>query len=89
MSFVVSEISPGPSTKGTRHGLDEEDVENRILESLHHNKDKRKSLALYLHYTLYILHSPTFSQALKLQAAKANKRNHKEVIGKGQAARLA
>ena len=30
------------------HGLDEEDVENRILEALHHNKDdkdKRKSLA--------------------------------------------
>ena len=26
------------------HGLDEEDVENRILESLHYNKDKRKSL---------------------------------------------
>ena len=24
------------------HGLDEEDVENRILESLHYNKDKPK-----------------------------------------------
>ena len=30
------------------HGLDAEDVENRILESLHHNKDKRKALALAL-----------------------------------------
>ena len=27
------------------HGLDEEDVENRILESLHYNKDKRRALA--------------------------------------------
>ena len=26
------------------HGLDEEDVENRILESLHYNKDKEKAL---------------------------------------------
>ena len=26
------------------HGLDEEDVENRILESLHYNKDKRRVL---------------------------------------------
>ena len=27
------------------HGLDEEDVENRILESLHYNKDKRRALS--------------------------------------------
>ena len=27
------------------HGLDEEDVENRILEALHHNKDKRRALS--------------------------------------------
>ena len=31
----------------TKHpyGLDEEDVENRILESLHYNKDKRRALS--------------------------------------------
>ena len=27
------------------HGLDEEDVENRILESLYYNKDKEKALS--------------------------------------------
>ena len=27
------------------HGLDEEDVENRILESLHYNKDKGRALS--------------------------------------------
>ena len=27
------------------HGLDEEDVENRILEFLHYNKDKRRALS--------------------------------------------
>ena len=27
------------------HGLDEEDVENRILEALHYNKDKRRALS--------------------------------------------
>ena len=27
------------------HGLDEEDVENRILESLYYNKDKKKALS--------------------------------------------